>query len=723
MKRKPSTTRPFHPDSRYSNRHGGGRFLSLKGLFLLLALALGLAGYLIPKQAELVKRLMADGRHDRALALVGEEMAKSADPETGEPIPTEATPANLVKLLLDSIDHDFDESSRVRIDTLVQITEDPAGVRDELLSRRKVIPGPLMAQLLDHLATRAVQNSQPELAVSIYQDLKKIAPLNLDQTRACVAANRYAGNPRGALDTVSAYLEEQQMPFTQLPEDLRDLIVGLHRELNEGSIAFDLLSEEFKATLDAHERESLIGLITTVAAQSSRLPDSLPILEEFLANTEAGEKDWRQLATQKTPGTDDADYLKFASMLAQHLEWNNQTSEAFDYYRKLAVMGDVEALDRCVTIYPWVDRQEDVTDLLQTVVPVVQRERYTLLLARLLAERGDFPNAESIYREELAGKHAEDASIWAELGDTLDAQERFDEALTAYRTALELDSERHDIRIRLARLHVTLGNYPAALLAYRKLPADAHDRKTREDYAMIAKSLDESRDFIHAIQLKIKSDPNVEAGDFLDMADAWESLAEIDSVEKTLQSGLQLMPESATLKLQLADFLAKNGRRDEAFDELARSHQVGDKRFAARLLSLGYETGRFEETIRLVTTTDQHWSPTERFDLASLYEETGNVDAALAQYRQAEGGESDVARIEAEIAFMRGDVNGALARQKRFLDLLSEPDYEAWTFYGDLFRAAGRTDEAEAAYRTALEHLKQQIAAKPVERPAVATLP
>lgn len=714
-----------HPAALYPSRHRGNGLLSMPWLFALLILALGLAGVLIPRQSELVKRLMADGRHDRALAIVGEGMIAAVDPITGEPVALEASPANLVRVLLDSIDHDFDETSRVRIDALVAMTDDPGGVLEVLNERRRVIPGPLMVQLLDHLATRAVQTGDPRLAVSIFHQLEELTPLTLEQTRDLVAACRYAGDPRSALDAISRHLHQTQSPFTQLPDDLRSLTIALHRELNEGGRAFDLLSEEFKATLDPAQRESLVELITTVAAQSERLADSLPILKEYVADTAAGKLGWRELGNREDPADEDHDFQKFAPLLAQHLEWSHRTSEAFDLYRKLAILGDIEALDRCVTIYPWVDRQEDLTELLEATVPVVQRERYTLLLGRLQAERGHFAEAEAIYREELAGKHAGDPGVWFEFGAILDAQERFDECLSAYQAALELDDARHEVRVKLARLHVILGNYPAALLAYRKLPAEAHDRKTREDYSMIARSLDAPRDFIEAVRLKIDAEPVVEADTYLDMADAWESLADYESVEKTLREGMTRHPESTTLRLTLADFFSKQGRNSDAFELLAEQAKPGDKRFASRLLSLGYETERFEETLRLVTASDLHWSPTERLDLASLYEETGDTATALAHYRETEGGEASAARLEAEIAFARGDIDGALRRHRQFLDLLTEPDYEAWTFYGDLQRAAGHSSEAEEAYRTALEQLKLQISAQPpaVNTPPVATVP
>ncbi|MCB1088781.1 MAG: tetratricopeptide repeat protein, partial [Verrucomicrobiae bacterium] len=488
--------------------------MPLGWLFALLAVSLGSAGLLIPRQSELVKRLVEDGRHDRALALVGESM-NSGGATNGAPTSVDPTPANLVKVLLDSADHDFDEAGRARIDALVRITDDPKGVLDVLLERRRLIPKELLPDLLDHLAVRAVHANDPALAVSIYGELEQLSPLDLDQTVRHVAACRFSGNPRAALETISRYLQTNRLPFTQLPEDLRKTTVSLHRELNEGSQAFDLLSAEFKATLDPTERHELVDLLTTVAAQSDRLEDSLPILQDYLANTDAGKHEWRELLHRKAPHPSDADFMRFGKLLAQHLEWNNQTSEAFDLYRKLAAMGDLESLDRCITVYPWVDRQEDITDLLETQVPVTDRETYTLLLARLQSERGQFAEAERTYRSELASTHAKDPAVWAEFGGILDAQDRFDEALEAYRNALDLDPERHEVRVKLARLHVTLGNHAAALLAYRKLPAESHDRKTREDYAMIAKSLDSPRDFIHAVQLKIEAEPQTEPGHFL----------------------------------------------------------------------------------------------------------------------------------------------------------------------------------------------------------------
>lgn len=700
----------------FSDRRRAG-LVSLRWLLLLLAAALGLAYTLIPRQSELVERLVEDGRHDRALALVGEGIAADGGV-------TQLSSASLVEALLDSFVNHFDKATEERIDSLVRVTDDPAAVRQVLLARRSLLPDELLPKLLDHLAVRAVHAGDPKLAVTIYGDLEAIEPLDLEQTTKLIAACRFSGNPRAALDASTRYLSAQRLPFSQLPEDLRMTIIALHREVNEGSAALDLLSEEFKATLDPRHRQELVELITTVAAQSDRVGDSLPILETYLTKMDAAKADWRELLGRKSQSDTDPEFVRFGRTLAQHYEWANRTDEAFDLYRKLAAMGDLDSLDRCITIYPWIDRQEDATNLLEAMAPVKERETYTLLLGRLQSERGHFPEAETIYRAELAGSHAKDPSVWAELAGILDAQDRFGEALEAYRAALSLDDERHDIRVKLARLHVTLGDHSAALLAYRRLPAEAHDRKTREDYGMIAQSLDSPRDFIAAVRLKMDAESKAEPGHYLDLADAWEVLEQPESVEAVLQEGLEKLPGSAPLVLRLSDFLSQMDRKQEAFDLLSKTGKTTDKRFVARVLSLGSELGRYQETLQMVSATlGEEWSPGERYDLGQMFEDAGAPEKALEQYRAAEDSEIDIARLEAEISYSRGDLNSALKQQIRYLAMVQEPEPDGWTFLGDLHRALGHDSDAEVAYRTALEHLKKQIVSEPAANPAVVTAP
>lgn len=706
------------------------RLFPLGWLFGLLLFALGLAGLMIPRDAELVERLLEDGRHERALALVGATVAvEQADqPEDTAAVPDAATAADLLTTMLDALPAAASEADVARLDTLVRIVDDPAAVHAVLTGKLGRLPAAARPALLEALAGRALQTGDPALAARVYSEIDAIQPLSLDRLRRMILACRYSSQQRLALESVSRYLSRNRLPFTQLPADLRDLTVALHREVNEASQAFDLLSEEYRANLDPDHRQDLVELLTTTAAQSNRLNDTLPLLQDYLATTEAGRLNWSRLAARPQPHPTDGAFLKYGKLLAQFLEWNNQVENAFVLYRKLALLGDTESLDRCVVVYPWIDHQLEVTELLETLVPVKGRDAYTLLLARLLVERPDLEKAEAIFRSELKKpEHARDPEIWAELGNVLDVQNRFEEARDTFRVTLDLDPGRHDVRVRLARLHVTLGNYMAALLAYRKLPDDAHDRKTREDYGMLAAALDAPEDVVKATQLKIANETTAEADRYLDIADTWDSLARPDSVVTALEEGLKRLPESRVLKLRLADHLATMGRLSDAFDLLAASRHFDDPRFASRLLSLGNETGRFEETLALVQSAPAAaepaaWSPTERLELAALYEETGDIPRALEIYRSTEAGTVDALRLGAEVAYLEGRVEDALSLQRRYLAETGDSDYEALTFLGDLLHAAGDAPAAEAAYRRALDAFKAQLAKGGIEPPAPPTV-
>ena len=679
----------------------------------LMLLAIGLAWFLIPRQYELVGRLVEDGRHERALALVEKTMAGQFDPDSaaGEDA-RDATAAELVRILIDTHTGSFDEVTLAKIEAVAMATSDPAGVREVLDQRGATLPKDAHARLLERLAVRAVQTGDPSLGADIYEEMAEIHPLNLEQTRHFVESSRFSASPKRALQGISAYLETYRIPFTQLPEDLRRLAVSLHREVNEVSEAFDLLSEEFKATLDPVSRKDMIELLNTLAAQSNRIEDSLPLLMDYLNSTDAGARGFADLASRQEPHPSDADFLLYGKTLALHLEWNSRTSDAFELYRKLALLGDLESLDRCVTIYPWISRQGEITDLLAALGPVSERPQYTLLLARFEAERGDLDKAAEIFKSELEGEHARDAKVWMEYGDVLDARLQYAGARDAYRSAVSLDPRLYKLRIKLARLHVTLGDYDAALLEYRQLTDRQHDRKTREDYAMLADALGATTDFTAAMRLKLASDSQADASYYLDIAESFETGGDFARGESCLLEGIEKYPKSRALALRLSDHYAEHGEKEKAFALVARAEWIKDNRVTSRLLSLGYETSKCDEALALMKTSgvkDAELTQAERLDLAAINEEAGELDRAIELFGSTKGGEGDAVRLRAERAYLSGNIQEAWSLQKQYIDATETPDYEAWTVMGDLHRAIGRTTDAEVAYQNALDQLKVQL--------------
>ena len=101
-------------------------------------------------------------------------------------------------------------------------------------------------------------------------------------------------------------------------------------------------------------------------------------------------------------------------------------------------------------------------------------------------------------------------------------------------------------------------------------------------------------------------------------------------------------------------------------------------------------------------------------DLAGLYESAENYPTSLSHYKMAgEYGKIDAIRVEAELTFQKGDITGAAKLQSTYLSMAKEPDFEGWTFMGDLQKMLGNSSAAEIAYNKALEELKLQMISPP----------
>ncbi len=691
------------------------KVFSLWKIVLLVLLAIGCAYLLIPKETELVQRLVEDGNHNRALELVEATVtAKDVLAAGGEEnAPPEDRPDALLSIMLRKENRTFDESSIQQINTLLKLSEDVASARRQIQDRDRAFSKKAKIEFQKSLAVRALQLGKPELAADVYEDLWKLEPPNLERLEEMVTACRYAGEPRRALEVISSYLDEKHLPFTQLPEGMRHLTVGLHREVNDGSGAFELLCAEFDSEHDPEERRKILELLATTAEESDRVRDSLPLLNRYLSETDAGSSGWKALLdSRRVTHPSDAEFLKYGKLLATNLEWSNHINAAFDIYLKLAALGDEEALDRCVTMYPWIDRQDDVTMLLTAIAPVQSRPDYNLLLARLQGEQGNLEQTETLYLHWLKD-NPEDASIWRELGEVLDEQQDFEGAVQAYETAMALEPTMSALHRETARLYTCMGNFDAALEAYRSLSTDLHTRKTLEDYSLLAHSMDEGKDYVHAIELKLALAPQQLPEHFQELSDAWAEAGDFEKSLAVLRDGVRAFPDSASMELALADTHKRLGNLDAALNVLIGRGKPQDKRFADRLVSLAHDTGRFQEVLDFLDVDGvnyQEWSGSERVDLAALYEEAGQTSRALEIYQSTPAGEGDAARMLAERAYAMGDPTAALAHQQRYLALLEEPDPEALMFLGDLYMATGDRTKASDNYRRALDELKNRLA-------------
>jgi tetratricopeptide (TPR) repeat protein len=682
---RPADAKSFH----------GAPILSVGQILSVVLPAIALAFLLIPKETELVERLVEDGRHDRAKQLVVSETANDSSTD-GEAASNEAGSAEgLIEILLANGDQAINEKGVARIVKLIEIADDPRAIFQRLEAENDRFTTTGRVACLDALAARAVQTANSTFAVELYQLRWQSEAPDTEKLIEIIAAYRYAGDPKGALDAISRFLRDNGQPFSRLPQNLRMTTVALHREINQGSQAFDLLSKEYQGSLDATNRQHLIDLMTETAVQSERIKDCLPVVEKHVNALSPAKQDWQALLSTSA-GKDVDEFLKYGIILAHHREWSGNNKGAFDLYLKLAALGNLEALDRVVVIYPWIDGQAEASALLTSLAPVPERPQYTLLTARLEADRGNLERGIELMAPLVQKKN--DPVLWNEYAQMLDEYGQFEEAISAYQLAAEFDP----------------GNSSAVKSSARLLVA--HDKKSLEDFAMLAASLGDEKAEERALLLRL--DHNIEhpqPGDFEDLCEFYKSRGKLDLAISTARTASDTFPKNRSLTLVLADLLVEAGQVTAAWLTLTQNSSADDARFTSRLLDIAAAVDPVETQQALINLTQRsgaspkQWPPSQRLELANLLELNGQVGDALDLYRSTPAGAGDVARIDAEVAFAQGDVSRAVDLQRRYLTTASEPDYEGWMFLGDLHQAAGQATAARDAYQKALEILRGRV--------------
>ena len=688
----------------------------------------GIAYLLIPKETELVERLVEDGRHDRARELVigarpagdfpaAEETGATDESDADLAAVDEGTPAlDIIEVLLENGNGlaSIDEEAAHRISTLVKICSDSKSALKLLDEHSARLTEAGRIECYEALAQRSVQLSQPGIAADLYFRLWDMQAPDTERLAATVTTCRYAGRPKQALEAIDRYLRENDTPFGRLPKELRMTTVSLRREINDGSGAFDLLSEEYIGAQDAVTRQHIMDLMTVTAVQSDRIKDCLPIVEDYVASLDTAKSTWQELLKANADRQDDDDFLKYAMILGQHREWGGNIDAAFDTFRQLAALGHREALDRCVTIYPWIDRQAEATELLAALVPIPDRPQYTLLSARLEADRGHLSRAIELM-EGLLEKGEPDH--WLEYAQMLDESGQFKEAIAAYQHAVELTPEDRTPLKFASRLMLSVGQRDDALAALKQLDASEHDDHSLENYLMLAGASGDVEAEERALGMRIeKHVASPRAPFYCDLSEHWRQRGDHEKAITIVRNALKLLPDSQTLQLNLADLLIQSRQFEEAREVLSRHSGSGDVHFIGRLLGIASEVSDPLAVLTALNTDARTaaWPPSLRLQLASLYELSQQIDTAMKIYQSTTGGEAQVSRISAEIAFQRGQISTALRHQRDYLNRATEPDYEGWMFLGDILQASGRREEARGAYQQALHILKGDITPRTV---------
>ena len=682
-------------------------------LIATVAICLALAAMLVPRKAELVQRLMEDGnlQRARAVALGG-----------NAPLPREVEVEVEVKLAptppLDRLRAVLTPSTGLPRDVANVVYE----VADAEACRRVVheLGGTISPSQLEKvflaMGQSALAEGKAALAAEIFLEARSRGFHSEALIVRLVQACRWSGQPQAALDALTEYQREAPLPVA-----LAEAHLGLYRELNQPDHALDLLIKQWQEqTAKGKVEAETVTLTTEVAAQAGQIQKVLPMIREFLATLPAAQADLSEMASGSV--TPDPLWTKFVKLTAQQCEWGGQPLEAFRFYQKLAVTGDRQALDRMLELNLGLRRDGELLEVLKAVVPIPEKPELTLKLARLLANAGEADLADQHFAAWLT-THPGAIDVLLERAALAEENSQQDEALAMYQLALATDGKNLQIKKAIASLHIARHEFEEAFDFYHKLPEEDHDATTLENYALVAESLARYEALNHALVERQHRLKKPVAHDYLELGRSFAVIGDNAGAIDTYEDGLKKIPHSHILRIELANALRFENRYDEALALLARPELKRDMQAMQLYIEVACLKEDYLSALNFLGRGFEHkfaFGPEVRLDLGHIYFNNGYLTEADALYSSVPD-EPALWPLLANARFKAGDFASAETYQKKYLTSLQIPDSSGWMFMGDIYRALGRTQEAQMAYAKSLRLLEDKLATSFIAPPAATT--
>lgn len=667
--------------------------------------SLALAAYLVPQRAELVKRLMEDGNHERAIAVASESahVIPSEIVQTriqGEVVKELSPKEKLVAALAQSTSIGDGQS----LATAVAQVADAKKALDIVHDLDASLTPEQREKVYIATGQSALAQGDPAFAASIFNEAATRGVRSESMLGLEVQAYRWSGQPREALAALLAW--QTQSP---LPANMEVEAVAVYRELNEPAKALEILQARLqKEKSQSGYQEATLVLASEVAANAGQMTSILPVVQDFLAGRPAGNATLAELSSGAVKP--DETWTKFTQLCAEHCEWGGRPNEAFDFYQKLAVCGDRNALDRVLALNPGLKRAGDMMEVLRAVVPVKEKPELTRKLAYLLADAGEYQEADIQYVAWLKD-NPKDIEAMKERAALAEEESRLTDALAIYRQALEIDPKNLPIQKEIASIQISQSDFRNAFEFYEKLPEKDHDNVTLENYALIAESLAEYPALNRAMVARHHRLKHPTAQDFLELARSFEVIGNREAVIKTYESGLAKIPRSRILHIELANTYRLMARYDDAITLLAKAELKRDMQAMQLFIEVACLKEDYVAALAFLGRGFESkfaFGPEVRLDLGHIYFNTGYLSEADALYSSVPD-EPAMWPLLANARFKAGNFASAEEYQRKYLAGLKVPDPQGWMMMGDIYKASGREPEAQRAYAKSLSLMEEKI--------------
>lgn len=658
----------------------------------LVGLSFVLAAVFIPTRRQVQQRLIRDGEVARAAELSTQPLPR---PEQNK---APATPLEQLRHAVET-DHDVDALLAIRM------ANDPKACLDVLHEAAHGMSAEHRAQLYDACATGALGQGDVALSAQIYTEILAFHPTEA-MLRRTVEVSRWAGQPALALTAL-----EKWKKTTPLPAGLEDQQIALYREVNRPGRALELVKARLAAKQQAGQTltGAEIHLAMEIADNAGRAKDLLPLVEHHLSTIPAATASLEDLKSGKVKA--DEEFISFTRLLAQQSEWNGEPGRAVDYYTKLVMLGDAAALERVEKLLPGLNRRGDWMTLLEMLIPVPGRPELQLELAKLQGISGLYDKAQASYEAWLKD-HPKDAVAWFELGAVHDERGEMKESLAAYQQAAACAPENLDYRREVADTQVALGDFRGAFAFFHSLPEKKHDAVTLETYALLAESLADYEAANRALLIRYHRLRNPKADDILELVRSFSIIGKPEGAITVLEEGRRRLPGSRILRMELAQAYRNAERYDEALRLLATEELKRDMRAMCLFIEVACLKEDYQFALSFLGRGFENrfaFPPDARLDLGHIYFNNGYMTEASRLYSSVPD-EPSLWPLLASARFKIGEFAAAENYQRRYLNHNKVPDPAGWLLLGDILKAQGRQDDANAAYAQSLRLMTGKIA-------------
>lgn len=327
-----------------------------------------------------------------------------------------------------------------------------------------------------------------------------------------------------------------------------------------------------------------------------------------------------------------------------------------------------------------------------------------LAYARVMVDRGQLDSAARIYQHIIDAAPSE-ISAYTGLASLFVGQGDYGQAAALLETALGIDRLAVEPLIARAELYAQQAQHEPALTAYeRVLQIDNGNLRAYRGMAEIYRIRGE---FDRAIDiLTLAADLNPTAPDpLLDLSPLYQALGRPELALNAIQTALgRSSGEDVSLRIALADLLRRQGRDEDALDELISVAQDRPDSIAA-LVALSDEYLRRGDRTLANTTLNQALeipepSSPDLHILSRALESQGRFDEALelidaALSRDPGGGAYHLQR--ANLLDQTGEYQAALEAYQRATQL-GASDGRTWLAYGNFLLLTGERDSAMQAF-------------------------